>query len=341
MCFLLAVALLGSASTVDVEDEEFDELLDKLDMNKDGRLSLAEVKDRMLLGMKGDSGMDHLPLPVLSLVDESDADNNGFLERAELPHMIAGMKGALERSGLPPIPDDDDDDEAEPMPKVTEAQMEAMLREIDTDKDGKLSLAEITSRMSSDFKEQYGQDAPKSLVKLLEDSDADKNGHLDPDEARHVLEGMEAALKEDFAPHESTSLLEEEDEEPEDVDLSEVGDLVDRAEAEKHLEAEKLPTPPPDVYTVDAFHNLLKEMDADKDGKLSLAELDHAMASDFKKAFDRDIPVPMLSVLERGDANHNGYIEEGEVPQVMSDMEAFMVEHGLDGDAAFVEEHGG
>merc|ERR1712096_542431 len=76
------------------------------------------------------------------------------------------------------------------------AEFQALLEEVDTNKDGKLALDEIKARWAEQFKEEFDVDqTPEAVLSLLERSDVDKSGFIESGEVALIQGGMETALE--------------------------------------------------------------------------------------------------------------------------------------------------
>ena len=125
---ILVIALIA-AGAINVNAQEskkeehkkhptFEQLLDKLDTNKDGKLSKAEAKG-----------------PLSHLFDKIDADKNSFISKTELenaPKRKHKGKGEKRHHGDRPT-------------------FEQLLDKLDTNKDSKLSKAEAKGPLSHHF----------------------------------------------------------------------------------------------------------------------------------------------------------------------------------------------
>jgi Ca2+-binding EF-hand superfamily protein len=131
------------------------QLLEKIDINKDGKLDLAEFTD-LFAEM----------LDRLELVEEAkrkfrelDADNSGFLEKSELQPIVERWAKANSRS----LKMDSDD------------IAERILGQLDVDKDGKVSLAEFIEGFDNIMYEKKKSvlDPPSVIKDIVSDGKAE------------------------------------------------------------------------------------------------------------------------------------------------------------------------
>merc|ERR1712070_1237336 len=133
------------------------------DTDKDGKLSLVEIVD---VREDNKEESEHY-------FAEADANKDGFLDADELPKFLQALHQPHKKGG---------DDAA------------TMLADHDTDKDGKLSLAEIVDDR---------EDTKEENEIFFAEADANKDGFLDLEEIPKLLEAI-------HRPHKTVHALEEE-----------------------------------------------------------------------------------------------------------------------------------
>merc|ERR1712216_604016 len=119
------------------------------DTDKDGKLSFAEIVD----------DREDEQEEIKKIFTEADANSDGFLDLDELPKFVAAMQA---------------DD---PHPS-------AIIADHDTDKDGKLSLAEILDDAENE------KEPKEAINKFFKEADADGGGLLDADEVPKLVAAL-------------------------------------------------------------------------------------------------------------------------------------------------------
>merc|ERR1719382_2362154 len=147
------------------------------DRDGDGKVSMAEMHDEFLAraGPQPEEDRTGLKQGVERTFTQSDANGDGHLDMKELGAFIEMLQAEEESEA-----GEDDVREDEGSPKTPEEA----IKDLDTDGDGKLSLAEVGVSEGGDAEDGDGE----SIKQLFQAKDANGDGHLDLPELTAFME---------------------------------------------------------------------------------------------------------------------------------------------------------
>merc|ERR1719265_1669533 len=265
-------------------------ILDGFDTDKDGKISLKELMDRV-----GTNTQVHAAFAGWTAgFKEADVDHDGHLTPEELTSML----GKISR-----------EDQQEMVEESEEETAASIMEGFDTDKDGKLSLKELQEHVGD---KAEGNDAFKGWEDVFKQADADEDEHLTVHELasllKHVGRGDQKEMVQESEKTIGESILEGFDADK-DGKLS-LQELMEHVGDHEHIHA-----------AFAGWQDGFKEADADQDGFLTAEELtnliSHVSRQDQQKMVDESHQQMYSMVLDGFDADKNGKLSLEELQKHM------------------------
>jgi len=179
----------GEEDEDDEDDEEAEEedakntfdskaLMDKFDANKDEKLSMSELERKDMPKEKR--------IVLSNSFARADANKDSFLDNDELAIFVQGVPiGAEEIMEEAEMDEDAEEDEEEEDDGEQQDEPMQMMSDLDTDKDGKLTLKELTASEE----DVNGHD--NDVASIFATNDKDKDGKLDMQELNVTIQELE------------------------------------------------------------------------------------------------------------------------------------------------------
>jgi len=265
-------------------------ILDGFDTNKDGKISLKELMDRV-----GDNTHVHAAFAGWTAgFKEADVDNDGHLTQEELTDMLT--KVSMQ-------------DQQEMVEQSEDEVAASIMDGFDTDKDGKLSLNELKEHVGD---KAEGQAAFQGWEEGFTQADADQDGHLTVHELASLLSHVSRDGQHEMV-HESEKTVGESILEGFDADKDgklSLKELMEHVGDAEHIHA-----------AFEGWQQGFDEADADKDGHLTAEEvtnlISHVSRQDQQKMVEES-HAQMYSMLMDGfDSDKNGKLSLDELKKHM------------------------
>jgi len=248
--------------------------------------------------------------------------------------------------------DDKDDD--------TDEDTESFMKETDSNQDGMISLLELHQHADhelagldehlegdelADFQKDTAEDKSR-MAKVFAEADLDKNSLIDGKELPAMLKAMDTADADEADEGEAA----EDREDAKDAEDADQEDALEEKE-EKELEEKEDADDEEDDADEDP-ESFMKEADINKDGMISLSELQQHADQDFLgeglegkelAAFQHDtaeLKSRMAAIFAKADLDKNSLVDATELPAMLKVMDAADADMAEDGEDAVEEDAG-
>ena len=138
-------------------DEEADDIIREADIDGDGKVNCEEFVAMMASKMKDADREEEIRVAFRVL----DRDGNGFITAAVLRHVMTNLGE-----------------------KLTDEEVDEMIREADIDGDGKVNCEEFVAMMGQKMKDTDREEEIREAFRVF---DRDGNGFISAAELRHVM----------------------------------------------------------------------------------------------------------------------------------------------------------